>query len=61
MGQHCDIMTAEAIRDALREQLEQSLALVRQLQKDLKEIEEHIEAKRSELPIGGIEIEHAEI
>lgn len=54
-------MTAEAVRDALREQLEQSLALVRKLQQDLKEIEDQIEAKRAELPIGGIEIEHAEI
>ena len=61
MGAKTDIMTAEDVRDALKEQIEQKFALLRQLQEDLKGIEAQIDIKRAQLPIGDLEIDHADL
>jgi chromosome segregation ATPase len=49
MGVKSNLETAEAVKENLQEQIEQKMALIRQLELALKEIENQITAKRAEL------------
>jgi len=56
MGDRADIETAEAVKANLQEQIEQKMALIRQLELALNEIDEQIKTKKAELFIKELEI-----